>query len=324
MLRFLFRVVCAVVVTAIVAVVAFRISAANREVAAVEELVLAESRFVETVHGSLHALEAGPGDGQPVLLIHGSVGWSGLWRETSAFLAEAGFRVIALDLPPMGLSERFPLLDYSRQAQGLRILAFVEALEMQPIIVAHSFGAGAAFEALLLEPEDFTGAVVVAGALTLGQDGSDQDLPVPLQPKLMREAALASTVTNPYATKFLFQQFVHRKDTITRDVVQMLEYPFLREGTTGALAEWLPTLLIPPLEAASTEPERYGNVGLPVYILWGRNDTVTPPLQAEALSQALGGAPIFWMDDTGHIPQIEAPELFHQFLLEALSRIAGR
>lgn len=321
MLRFLYRLFLAISLTAAAAVIAFRLSAMARETVEPSALLLPESRTIPTVHGELHALETGPENGTPVLLIHGSVGWSGLWRDTLQTLAGQGYRAIALDLPPMGLSEWIDGMDYSRQSQGLRILAFVEAMDIRPVIVAHSFGAGAAVEAVMAGPQNFAGAVIVAGALGLGEDGEGRELPLPLQPRIIREAAISTSVTNPYVSKFLFQQFVFRKETITTDIVALLEYPFQRSGTTEALAEWLPTLLIPPRGAASSDPARYGEIDLPVTLIWGREDTVTPPDQAEALRNALGEAPIFWMDATGHIPQIEDPETFHRHLSDALAEI---
>ena len=321
MLRFLTRLFLVALIAAVAASVAFWVMANRREVRSAEALALPESRLVETVHGAIHVLEDGPSNGVPVLLVHGSVGWAGLWRDTMAALAKQGYRVIALDLPPMGLSERFPGMDYSRQAQGLRILAVAETLEKPPVLVAHSFGAGAAMEAIMAGEQAFRSGVIVAGALGLGQDGTGQHLPLPLRPPLVREVALASTVTNPLVTKPLFQQFVFRKDSITPDIIGLLEYPFQREGTTAALAEWLPTLLVPPRGAASSDAARYAALGLPVALIWGREDTVTPPVQGEALQAALGDAPIFWMDSTGHIPQIEAPEAFHARLAAALAYI---
>ena len=172
------------------------------------------------------------------------------------YLADRGFNVIAIDLPPMGLSERDTGTDFSRQAQGLRILAFADAEDIKPIIVAHSFGAGAAVEAIMADPDRFTGGVLVAGALSLGQDGTDMTLPAPLRVPRIREAAIAATVTNPHMTKRLFKLFVHRKDTITDAVVDTLEYPYTRRGTTEALAEWLPTLILPPRQAASSDPAK--------------------------------------------------------------------
>ena len=321
MLKFLYRLFLAITFTALADVIAFRFSAITRETAAAADLLLPESQVIETKHGSLHALAMGPEDGQTILLIHGSVGWAGLWRDTMKSLADSGYRAIALDMPPMGLSARSADMDFSRQAQGLRILAAVEALNAQPIVVAHSFGAGATVEAMMATPQAFKGAVLVAGAVSLGQDGTGQDLPLPLQPQLIREVAMASTITNPYATKWLFRRFVHRKESVTDDIVDILEYPFARDGTTETFAASLPSHLLPPPGAASTDPARYQTLDLPVMLIWGREDTVTPPAQAEELRNALGDAPIFWLNNTGHIPQIEAPGAFLDLLNAALTRI---
>ncbi|MEO0915899.1 MAG: alpha/beta hydrolase, partial [Pseudomonadota bacterium] len=321
MIRVIFRILLAIPLLVLLAGVGFWFAATARETSTANELLLPESRIFETVHGNLHALEAGPEDGVPVLLIHGSVGWAGLWSATTAFLSDQGYRVVALDLPPMGLSDRTSGMDYSRQAQALRILAVAEALDTPPLLVAHSFGAGAAVEALIASSSSFAGGVVIAGALNLGDDGAGMEMPLPLRSSVVRKGALASTVTNTLITKPLFRQFVHRKDSVTREIVDQLEYPFNRVGTTGALAEWLPTLLIPPRSAASTDPTRYPEIAVPVALIWGREDTVTPPEQGEAIGKALGGTPIFWMDNVGHIPQIEATDAFHQVLRAALDRI---
>lgn len=321
MMRFLFRLVLAAILVVALAVGWFRMSAAGRENQTADALLTDTSRFVETTYGRVHIMEAGPEDGVPVLLIHGSIGWAGLWVDTMADLASRGFRAIAIDLPPMGLSDRDARSDYSRQAQGLRILAVLEAAGVKPVIAAHSFGAGPAVEAMMADPDAFLGGIVIAGALSLGQDGTGMNLPAPLRPTRVREAVIASTVTNPYVAKWLVQQFVFRKDSITDAVVETLEYPFARSGTTEALAHWLPRLILPPRGAASSDPANYAALDLPVALIWGREDTVTPPVQGETLAAALNNAPVFWLGDTGHIPQIEAPQVFHDTLANALAVI---
>jgi len=169
----------------------------------------------------------------------------------------------------------------------------------------------------------FRGAVIVAGALTLGEDGTGRELPFYLRSEVAREAIVSATVTNPYLTRALFSRFVHRSDAITDEDVRQVQYPLVRRGTTDTIARWLPTLLLPPRGAASTKSELYATLDLPVALIWGRQDSVTPPEHALALQAALGDAPITWLDDVGHIPQIEAPEVFHDALIEALARIAG-
>lgn len=319
MLRSLFRTIFWIVALLAVAIGGFRLAADQRERFTARELRPDGGTFVETAHGRLHAIEMGPEDGVPVLLIHGSVGWGGLWVETMEELAALGYRAIALDLPPMGLSDRDNFTDYSRQAQGLRILAFAEARGIRPILMAHSFGAGAAAEALLAESSAFEGAVIIAGALALGKDGTGREVPPPLGSEVVREIIVANTVTNPHLTRPLLSRFVHVEEAITDEQIAIIQYPFTRQGTTDTIARWLPTLLVPPRGAASSKPESYAGLGVPVALIWGREDTVTPPDQAVQLQDALGDVPLFWMDNVGHIPQIEAPSVFNTTLSVALS-----
>src|SRR5262245_24029696 len=103
---------------------------------------------VATRSGGVFVPGEGPSDGMSVVLFHGTAAWSELWRHTSDVLAQAGFHVIALDLPPFGFSDRPG--NYTRQDQATRINDVLEALEAPPaIIVGHSFGAGAATELVM-------------------------------------------------------------------------------------------------------------------------------------------------------------------------------
>jgi haloalkane dehalogenase len=51
-------------------------------------------------------VEAGPPDGEPVLLLHGEPSWSFLYRTVMAVLAEAGLYAIAVDLAGFGRSDK--------------------------------------------------------------------------------------------------------------------------------------------------------------------------------------------------------------------------
>ena len=101
----------------------FRIAAMLREVQTVEQALPDKGMLVATDMGQVYVEEAGPSDGMPVLLVHGSVGWARLWAETSEALAMAGYRAIAFDLTPMGFSDRDPDADYSRDRQADRLNA---------------------------------------------------------------------------------------------------------------------------------------------------------------------------------------------------------
>jgi pimeloyl-ACP methyl ester carboxylesterase len=53
---------------------------------------------------------------------------------------------------------------------------------------------------------------------------------------------------------------------------------------------------------------------LPTCLLWGRNDTVTPPEVAEEFHKLLPNSELFWVDKCGHAPMMEHPEEFNRIL----------
>jgi pimeloyl-ACP methyl ester carboxylesterase len=295
-----------------------RLAAMIREVGVLPVRIPEEGRIVETALGPIYVEELGPEGGTPLLLVHGSVGWSRMWRPTSEALSAEGYRAIAFDMPPMGWSFRDPAGDYSRQMQARRLLALVEALEIKPVLVAHSFGAGPAAEAAMMQPDAFTGLVVVSGAISLGRDGTDQTPPWPLGHPFMRELAISATVTNPPAMGPMLRRFLYRKEAATPEIIDMLNRPNRRAGTTAALADWLPSLLVPPAGALSTQPESWEAFPIPLVFLWGDRDTATPLDQGQRLAD-LSGAPLSILAEVGHIPQIEAPVEFQAALIAALA-----
>ena len=305
---------------AAVLLLGLRLAAVIREVGVLPERIPEEGRIVETSLGPIYVEELGPEGGTPLLLVHGSVGWSRMWRPTSEALAAAGYRAIAFDMPPMGWSFRDEAGDYSRQTQAKRLLALVEALGVRPVLVAHSFGAGAAAEAAMLEPDAFAGMVVVSGAIGLDRDGSGQAPPWPLSYAFMRELAVSATVTNPPAMGPMLRRFLYRKEAATPEVIDMLNRPNRRAGTTAALADWLPSLLVPSAGALSTRPDQWQAFPIPLAFIWGDRDTATPLDQGERLA-GLSGAPLSILAEVGHIPQIEVPAEFQAALIAALADI---
>jgi len=315
-MRYAIGLVVIVIFLAGISLLGLRLAAMLREIAILPDRIPAEGRIVETTLGPIYVEELGPADGPPILMIHGSVGWSRMWRPTQAALAAEGYRAIAFDMPPMGYSFRDPKADYSRQTQASRVLALVAALEVKPIVVAHSFGAGAAAEAAMLDPVAFAGLVVVSGAIGLeGPEGGS--LPWPLGNPFLRELVVSASVTNPFAMGPILRLFLYRKDSATQEVIDMLLEPTRRPGTTAAVADWMPSLLVPPVDALSTQPSSWEELALPLAFIWGEQDTTTPLAQGERLA-GLTGAPLSILADVGHIPQIEDAAAFQAALVAAL------
>lgn len=62
-------------------------------------------------------------------------------------------------------------------------------------------------------------------------------------------------------------------------------------------------------------------ITIPVCLIWGKNDQVTPPDVATEFHNLLPNSELNWIDKCGHAPMMEQPEEFNQYLDKFLTRI---
>jgi pimeloyl-ACP methyl ester carboxylesterase len=316
-LRWSTKALLVLLLSAVAVIAAFRLAAALRETGARSELAPSTGHLVSTSSGSMFVQEKGPANGVPVILFHGTAAWSELWRRSIDALASAGFRVIALDLPPFGFSDRPG--SYARRDQAARVNDVLGQLPAAPaIIVGHSFGAGAATEFVMRYPERARALVMVDAALGLTEAASDP--PLLLQPQWIREVLVSLTITNPLATKTLLKSLIEKKERGLAEYVEILQRPTTLRGSTPDIADWLYYFVGADRTAESADRAAYARVKLPAAILWGDKDSVTPVAQARDLQTLLPQAELTLLPGLGHIPQIEDPDAFNDALLKALGK----
>ncbi len=56
------------------------------------------------------------------------------------------------------------------------------------------------------------------------------------------------------------------------------------------------------------------HMDVPVCLIWGKNDTITPPEVAEEFHELLPQSDLFWIDECGHAAMMEQPEQFNTIL----------
>lgn len=317
-LRWSGKTLLALLLLLVLVIVAFRMAASIRETRTRAELAPSWGHLVPTSSGEVFVQEKGPANGIPVVLFHGTAAWSELWRHTTPALAAAGFHVIALDLPPFGFSDRPG--SYTRQDQATRINDVLIHLKAAPaIIVGHSFGAGAATELAMRYPGRARALVLVDAAL--GLTAAPSDAPWIIQPKWIREVLVSLTITNPVATKTLLEFLIAKKERALPEFVAILQRPTTQRDSTPDIADWLYYFLGADRSAVSADRTAYARAKLPVAMLWGDKDTVTPIDQATDLQTLLPQAALTQLPGLGHIPQIEDPALFNDALLKALGKL---
>jgi pimeloyl-ACP methyl ester carboxylesterase len=62
-------------------------------------------------------------------------------------------------------------------------------------------------------------------------------------------------------------------------------------------------------------------INVPVSLIWGREDKITPPEVAIEFSEELPDAELHWIEHCGHAPMMEQPEAFNKVLKGFLERI---
>jgi 2-hydroxy-6-oxonona-2,4-dienedioate hydrolase len=55
-------------------------------------------------------------------------------------------------------------------------------------------------------------------------------------------------------------------------------------------------------------------MNMPTCLIWGKNDTITPPEVAEDFHKMMPNSSLYWIDKCGHAPMMEHPETFNSIL----------
>ena len=287
-------------------------SSREHEVAAPTET----TRF-QTPLGGVAARLSGPANGPPIILVHGTAAWSGFWSEIASHLAQRGWRVVAIDLPPFGWSDRDPEARYDRVSQAERLAAVAAAQTRQPIGLGHSFGAGWVTELALRHPERLRGIVLVDAALGELDPGSEAAAAKALRFNPLAQLTTAAAITNPPALEPFLRSMIYRKDQAHR-WIPVLRAPMQRDGTTSAYAAWLPNLFTKQDGAWSRQSVKLSAIRVPVALIWGAEDSVTPLPQGRRIAALTRARPLRVLPGVGHIPHIEDPRAFERALDQSL------
>jgi len=113
----------------------------------------------EVANVKLHWLEAGPADGQAVLLLHGARFHSGTWKGLGTLdrLAKEGFHAVALDLPGFGASPALP------SGAHFDLAEFIAAQKLaKPVVLSPSMSGEFALPLVTAHPDRVAGFVAVA------------------------------------------------------------------------------------------------------------------------------------------------------------------
>ena len=152
------------IVTSLVALLGALAVVTALGVAAIERANPPQGRFVEVEGGRLHLVELGSPDAPPVVLLHGASGNLGDMRLALGDRLAVRHRVILIDRPGHGWSERpGGSADASPARQAKLIHQALQTIGVRrAIVVGHSWSGALATAYALDNPQDVAGLVLLA------------------------------------------------------------------------------------------------------------------------------------------------------------------
>lgn len=262
--------------------------------------------FTEVMGIQTYVWARGPEDGPPVLLLHGFLGSAFDWRENIDALADAGFRVVAFDRPPFGLTDKPTKFDYTGAGQAAFVAAVMDVLGIErAALVGHSMGGRVAAQFALMHPERVTRLALVAGAIT-----DEPAIPSGIS-TLLYLPGVGGLLTNAFSSAF---DEMMTSGEIEPTMAERMRASFMAPGWGDAMVAY----------ARAADGSRFmlaeiGDISAPTLLLWGAADRIVPLSVGEALHERLPAADWIVYDGIDHMPMQEAPEQFNRDLIAFLS-----
>lgn len=271
----------------------------------------AGGRVLELDGPDLNVREYGPPGERAVVLLHGYSGSIEWWQEVAPALAGTGMRVVAIDLVGHGGSEAPPDADqYGAAGQAAAVRRALDALGVRhAILVGHSMG-GVVATAVAERAPDVVERVVVAD--TPADQGLTTTLalakvacwPVvgPAADRLRGlDAVTQSSLQTGFADDYPVPQFAHRS-------LERLTYTGVCQSDAGD-----------ELNAERAVADRLAGLAIPVLVVWGERDVLTPTATNVARYRAAGLTPTV-ISGSGHSPNVEAPDAFVAAAVDFIGR----
>lgn len=270
----------------------------------------ADSKFATVQGTELHyRLYNEYGSRGNVLLIHGFGGSTFSWRSTAPDLAASGFRVVAVDLPGFGLSERRTGIDHTQEGRAELIWSLLDQLANDEPwhLVGHSMGGGTAAAMTLAQPQRVKTQVYAAGAI-------DPDT-----------SAIPDLLLRYPPLQRWFQVLAGRIMLKESAVERMVSSAYGRTATPEELEGYFLPITVADSDAVLFELQKHRQsipleelkqVNMPVLCIWGELDSWVPLEKGKMLAETLPNASLAIIPNEGHCPMETAPETFNQILLE--------
>lgn len=234
------------------------------------------------------------GRGKPVLFLHGLVGRPDDWSVVLERLGRT-HRAMALRLPIFDVGAVEPSIGALSRYVG----EFLDAVDLPPAVLGgNSLGGHIALDVALRDAGRIDGLVLT------GSSGLTGPSVVHSVPRRLSREYLRGQIEGVF----------HDRSLVTEELVECVR------AVVAPMASLLTALRMIRSVRRTVLDDRLHALRLPVLLVWGNNDRITPPDTAGRFRALLPSAEVVLLDSCGHAAMLERPTAFAASVDTWLSR----
>jgi len=235
------------------------------------------------------------GSGTPMIFLHGLMGNLSNFKHQVDYFSSRGYEVVVPLLPLYSM----PLATTSVSSLTKFVKKFIDHRGYTKVIlVGNSLGGHIALLFQKLYPS-FLKSIVLSGSSGL------------------YEAAMGNSYPRRGDRDYIAERVrdvFHIKEVATEELIDQVF------STVNDRMKAIKTLAISKSAIRHNMAEDITSFHLPVCLIWGRQDAVTPPEVADKFHELLPNSDLFWIDNCGHAAMMEHPQEFNTIVDEWLKK----
>lgn len=237
------------------------------------------------------------GEGEPLVLLHGLFGALSNFKDLVDHF-KLTHKVFIPMLPLFDLS----LLDTTVSGLAKYVQKFIDAKELKSVhLLGNSLG-GHVGLVYTLKHQDIVKTITLTGSSGLFENGMGETYPKRGDYEYIRKKTELTFYDPAVATKELVDEVY----SITNNRLKVLKIISLAKS---AIRHNL--------------GDELQEIKVPTCLIWGKNDTITPPMVAEEFKKLIPNSELHWIDKCGHAPMMEVPGEFNKILSGFLEKHKG-
>lgn len=235
------------------------------------------------------------GNGEPLVLLHGLFGALSNFQPLIEHFKQT-HKVVVPMLPLLDLD----LLHTSVGGLQKYVHKFVEHRGYKNIhVLGNSLGGHVALVHILKHPENIK-SLILTGSSGLFENGMGDSYPKRGDKEYIRKKTQLTFYDPAMAT----EELVNEVFEITNNRLKVIKIIALAKSAIR-----------------NNLGEELNQVKQPVCLIWGNNDTITPPFVGKEFNRLLPNSELHFIDKCGHAPMMEVPEEFNQVLGKFLAKL---